>query len=318
MRQVVGRPLLTSINGLAFTGEGKLVRKATGYEQNTDLYGTTSGGGTIGGTICPLAAGCGTIFKITLSGTLTTLHSFCPSAGCADGAGPAATLVQATNGYLYGTTARGGSDNSGTVFEITPSGGLKTLYSFCSQGQCADGFEPSGLIQASDGNLYGTNELGGIGTIDCPAGCGTIFKLTPKGSLTTLYDFCSESGCVDGFSPSTSAGLVQGTNGTLYGTAFFGGSYGNYGGVVSLSTGLRPFVKAQPASGKTGATIEILGTNLTGATSVTFNGTPSPFRVVASSLIVTTVPSGVTTGTVQVVTPPRGTLSSFPPFRVLP
>jgi uncharacterized protein (TIGR03437 family) len=86
--------------------------------------------------------------------------------------------------------------------------------------------------------------------------------------------------------------------------------------VYRLSVGLGPFVEPQRTSGKVGAIIKILGTDLTGATRVTFNGTAAAFTVVSASLITATVPAGATTGTVQVITP-EGTLSSNVPFRVL-
>jgi hypothetical protein len=118
------------------------------------------------------------------------------------------------------------------------------------------------------------------------------------------------------------AGLVQDTNGTFYGTTFKGGgtsTCGQYsdgcGTVFSLSVGLGPFVDTLPASGKVGKAVRILGTNLTGATSVTFNGTAATFTVKSKSEITTTVPNGATTGTVKVKTP-HGTLSSNVPFRV--
>jgi uncharacterized repeat protein (TIGR03803 family) len=132
-----------------------------------------------------------------------------------------------------------------------------------------------------------------------------------------LYSFCSQSGCADGYSPD--AGLVQGTDGNFYGTASAGGTNcapdGGCGTVFSLSTGLGPFVKTQTTSGKVGASVTILGTDLAGATSVSFNGTVAAFTVVSSSEITTTVPAGATTGTVEVVAP-SGTLSSNAPFRV--
>ena len=87
------------------------------------------------------------------------------------------------------------------------------------------------------------------------------------------------------------------------------------GTVFSLSVGLGPFVETQPTSGKVGAAVKILGTNLTGATSVTFNGTAAVFKVVSASLITTTVPTGATTGKVKVTTP-KGTLKSNVVFRV--
>jgi uncharacterized repeat protein (TIGR03803 family) len=263
------------------------------------LYGTTFGGGS--------AKGFGTVFKITPSGTLTNLHSFCAQSGCPDGKFPQTGLIQASNGNLYGTTISGGAYGDGTIFEITPNGKLTTLYSVCSQSGCPDGnYLYAGLIQATDGNLYGIMDVGGAN------GAGTIFKITLSGTLTTLYNFCSQSGCPDGQYPS--AGLVQGTDGNLYGTTADGGAKG-YGTVFSLSVGLGPFVETEPTAAKVGATVRILGTNLTGTTSVNFNGKAATFTVVSSSEITTTVPAGATTGEVQVATP-SGTLLSNVSFRV--
>jgi hypothetical protein len=107
----------------------------------------------------------------------------------------------------------------------------------------------------------------------------------------------------------------QVTNGTLYGTTQSGSS-GYYGTVFSLSVGLGPFLEILPTSGKAGTKVTILGNNLTGATGVVFNGTAATFKVVAASLITTSVPAGATTGKVKVVTP-GGTLSSNVPFRVI-
>jgi uncharacterized repeat protein (TIGR03803 family) len=112
------------------------------------------------------------------------------------------------------------------------------------------------------------------------------------------------------------AGLVQGTDGNFYGTTCCGGANNDgYGTVFSLSVGLASFVETEPTSGKVGAAVTILGTNLTGATGVTYNGTAAVFKVVSSSEITTTVPTGATTGEVKVVTP-SGTLSSNVSFRV--
>ncbi|HEV3278666.1 MAG TPA: choice-of-anchor tandem repeat GloVer-containing protein [Terriglobia bacterium] len=274
-----------------------------GLVQATDgnLYGTTSDGG---------AKNYGTVFKITPSGALTTLYSFCSQSGCADGANPNAGLVQATNGNFYGTTYGGGVDGNGTVFQITPSGTLTTLYTFCSQSGCADGADPyrAALVQAADGSFYGTTANGGAN------GGGTVFRITSSGTLRTLYSFCARSSCTDGEYPY--AALVQDTNGNLYGTTSSGGANGR-GTVFSISVGLGPFVETQPTSTKVGAGVRILGTNLTGATRVTFNGTLALFDVVSSSFITTTVPAGAATGKVQVVTP-GGTLTSNVVFRVLP
>jgi uncharacterized repeat protein (TIGR03803 family) len=144
------------------------------------LYGTAGGG----------ANGTGTVFKITPSGTLTTLHSF----NGTDGNG-AAALVQATDGNFYGTADGPMPDgrDAGTIFKMTPTGRLTTLYSFCSQSGCTDGRNPGVLVQATDGNFYGVTSGGGakscniFGGVDY--GCGTVFKITPSGTLTTLYSF---------------------------------------------------------------------------------------------------------------------------------
>ena len=128
-----------------------------------NFYGTTLEGGA--NTGCSLGSGsCGTVFRITPGGALTTLYSFCAQSGCADGGNPYAGLVQASDGNFYGTTFGRGVNGYGTVFKITPAGALTSLYSFCSQTNCADGEYPqSGLVQASDGNFYGTTPEGGGG-----------------------------------------------------------------------------------------------------------------------------------------------------------
>jgi uncharacterized repeat protein (TIGR03803 family) len=113
-----------------------------------------------------------------------------------------------------------------------------------------------------------------------------------------------------------SAGLVQATNGAFYGATTFDGTSG-LGTVFRLSVGLGPFVETQTTSGKVGEVVKILGTDLTGATSVSFHGTVAVFTVIAPALIVTTVPAGATSGKVQVGLP-NGTLVSNKPFYVLP
>jgi uncharacterized repeat protein (TIGR03803 family) len=298
---------LTTLSSFDYT-DGSNPEAGLVQGTNGDFYGTTVGGGA--------NFDHGTVFRITPSGTLNTLYSFCPKTNCPHGAHPSAGLVQGANGDFYGTTFVGGAggdcpadDGCGTVFKITPSGVLTTLYNFCSQGgnNCTDGeFPQAALTQGTDGNLYGTTLGGGANS------GGTVFSITPSGALTTLYSFCTLSGCTDGELPY--AALIQDTNGTFYGTTYMGGG-NNDGTVFSLSVGLGPFVETQPTSGPVGGTVKILGTDLTGATSVTFNGTGAVFTVNSHSLISATVPTGASTGTVQVGTP-RGTLSSNVPFTV--
>ena len=222
-----------------FPSSGGDVFAALVQATNGNLYGTTYIGGN---TSCP-SGGCGTIFKMTPSGALTTIYDFCSQNGCADGEQPYfGALVEASNGNLYGVTPTGGAYSEGTVFEITPSGTLTTLYNFCAQSGCPDGRQPfGGLVQATDGNLYGTTHGGGT-----HGNYGTIFTITPSGTLTTLYSFCAVSGCSDGEVPYQS--LVQDTNGDLYGTTAAGGTK-NRGTIFRLSVGLGPFVKTLPTFG---------------------------------------------------------------------
>jgi uncharacterized repeat protein (TIGR03803 family) len=188
-------------------------------------------------------------------------------------------------------------------------GALTVIYSFCAQVNCTDGELPSaGLVLATDGNLYGTTEYGGV------YGRGTLFRVSPGGGFTSLYSFCPEAGCEQGGNPV--AALVQGTNGDFYGTTPEYGSYGQ-GTIFSLAAGLGPFVEAQPPAGKAGAPVIILGSDLSGATSVTFNGTPASFTVASAAEITTAVPAGAHSGGIQVMTP-GGTLASNVPFFVVP
>jgi uncharacterized repeat protein (TIGR03803 family) len=168
------------------------------------LYGTTYEGGP---------KELGTVFAVTPSGTETVLHRFASRSG--DGANPAAVLID-VNGKLYGTTFDGGTHAYGTVFAITPSGKETVLHSFGSSA--GDGEEPeyAGLINVK-GTLYGTTARGG-GT----NGGGTVFKITPSGKETVLYNFPHGSGSA--YQPE--AGLVD-VNGALYGTTYYGGAYGD-------------------------------------------------------------------------------------------
>jgi uncharacterized repeat protein (TIGR03803 family) len=291
------------------TGPSGLVQAANG-----DFYGTTQQGGS---QLCP--GGCGTVFKMTPGGTFTTIYDFCAQTDCPAGNPyPAGALVQATNGYLYGTTNSGGAYGEGSVFKITPTGTFTTLYSFCADEFCSDGGKPTaGLVQATDGNLYGTTTWGGLYG---PGSVGTIFKITPEGTLTTIYNFC-QGGCADGEYPQ--AGLIQGTDGNLYGTTIYGGTFGSgagqsgWGTVFKLSIGLGPFVETRPSIGVVGEVVAILGYGLKGATGVMFNGIPATILYAAPTVIYARVPAGATTGKVQVVTP-SGTLTSNVVFEVAP
>jgi uncharacterized repeat protein (TIGR03803 family) len=281
-----------------------------GLLQGSDgnFYGTTAYGGSHQSEICFYggtdATTCGTVFKITPSGKLTTLYEFCAQSNCTDGSIPYGGLIQAADGTLYGTTAGGGASNLGTVFEINTKGELTTLHSFSE----SDGAHPwSGLMQATDGNFYGMTAYGGAGNF------GTIFKMARGGELTSLHSFGYE---IDGAYPF--GGLMQDTNGNLYGVTSLGGDHGGgFGTVFVLGVGLGPFIKTVPVAGGVGAEITILGTNLAQVTGVSFNGSAAAFKAISNTALTATVPAGATSGPVDVVTL-SSTLSSNMPFQVLP
>jgi uncharacterized repeat protein (TIGR03803 family) len=182
-----------------------------------NFYGTTYYGGT--GTNCG-SFGCGTVFRISPSGSYTSFYSFVGSPN--DGAHPYdAELLRGSDGNFYGTTSNGGTNNLGTVFRINASGGYTNLYFFV--GSPNDGGQPkAGLVQGSDGNLYGTTFYGGTST-NCSNGCGTVFRISTSGNYSNLYSFTGRPN--DGATPW--AGLVQGRDGNLYGTTFYGGTSTN-------------------------------------------------------------------------------------------
>ena len=256
-----------------------------------NFYGTTTGGTK------------DYIYRITKAGVITLLASF------NSGALPANGLIQASNGTLYGVTQIGNTPSGfGTVFSVTMAGVLTTLHTF---GNGLDGGVPqTGLMQASDGNIYGTTSQGGS------AGGGTIFRINPStNSFTTLFSFI----LADGIDPeATSAGLLQGSDGKLYGVTVSGGA-SNGGTVYSYDLGLpKPLpnlIRFSPASGAVGATVLLTGLNLLGAASVTFNGTAATFTQQGANYISTAVPAGATTGPITVTTP-NGTVTSRSNFTV--
>jgi uncharacterized repeat protein (TIGR03803 family) len=190
-----------------------------GLMQGSDgaFYGTTYGGGT---------SGDGTVFKMNPEGKITIMHSFNGS----DGANPEGGLLQATDGSFYGTTYGAAVGNCltlgcGTVFKVTPTGNFTTLYVFCTQSYCSDGSNPvASLIEGADGEFYGTTSNGGGTEAACEEGCGTVFKITSHGKLTTLYRFCAIENCYEGTLPTGS--LLQATDGKFYGTTLLGGGSG--------------------------------------------------------------------------------------------
>ena len=183
----------------------------TGWEpystvtQATDgnFYGTASGG--IGYP--------GNIFRMTPGGEITNVYTFiCTQTHCDNGAFPTTPPIMHPDGNLYGVTFS-------TFYKLTLSGNLKTLYSF---GQPGNWQPPTGIILGSDGNFYGTTEFGSNDTD------GIVFRMTPAGQYTELYQFCSQINCADGSTPLYPP--VLGDDGNLYGTTLSGGA--NSGGVI--------------------------------------------------------------------------------------
>jgi uncharacterized repeat protein (TIGR03803 family) len=198
----------TTLISFNFTdGSGPNAQLVQGTDGN--FYGTTLLGGSSNNCI----DGCGSVFKVTANGALTTLHNFDGTDGSS-----ATGILQGVGGNFYGTTANGGTHNNctggcGTVFKMTSSGKLTSLHSFDG----TDGSGPySGLIQGTDGSFYGITSYGGANN-SCANGCGTVFKITAEGAISTLYNFDDAVG----FGPSA---LIQGTDGNFYGTAFSGGA----------------------------------------------------------------------------------------------
>jgi uncharacterized repeat protein (TIGR03803 family) len=277
-----------------------------------NFYGTTPFGGP---------NGYGTVYKVTYrpgqSTLFTVLAAFNSTTGPAVGA-----LVEGNDGNFYGMTSAGFysetgvTDQGGTIFQVTPSGVLTVVHVFDGK---TDGADPvAGLTLATDGNFYGTAATGGTNS------GGTLFQFTPTFSFSVLHNFGSVSG--DGFNPS---GLVQHTNGQLYGVTNSGGVVEglSYGCSIDINTGcgvffgwngsLPAFVSSVQPMGAVGSTVEILGQGFTSTSTVSFNGVSASATVQSATSLIATVPAGATTGNITVTTS-SGTLTSNRQFIVLP
>jgi uncharacterized repeat protein (TIGR03803 family) len=209
--------VLYSFAGGPGDGAGPLAAVIQGSDGN--LYGTTSRGGASQG---------GTVFKLSLSGNETLLYSFTLASVAPQGYEPGAALVEGTDGNFYGSTIGGGNTIFGTIFRITPTGTLTTLYAFSPTVTPGDATGPfSELVEGSDGNFYGTSRAGGASDM------GTVFRITPAGAETILHSFSGNPAgatAADGEGPA--GGLVEGSPGIFYGTTALGGRY---------ATGLSPY-----------------------------------------------------------------------------
>jgi uncharacterized repeat protein (TIGR03803 family) len=198
---------LAHFNGTNGNGpSGPVVQASDG-----NFYGTTVHGGVNAQ---------GNVFRMTPSGKITSIYSFCSKANCADGQFPTTGPVLGTDRNLYGVTYEGGDgSSSGTIYKMTLSGKITTIYTFkCSGSTCANGELPTGISLGSDGNFYGTTTFGGANIN------GVLFKISPAGKFTLLHTFCSSTNCSDGQIPVFPP--FQGTDGNFYGTTNGGGSFG--------------------------------------------------------------------------------------------
>jgi uncharacterized repeat protein (TIGR03803 family) len=195
--------------------DGQLLRLPDGT-----LLGTALNGGAHSG---------GTIFRVTTNGILTTVYDFGSVTNASgpplDGAHPWSGLTLASDGNYYGTTERGGTQNFGVVFGLTPNGTLTNVVPFdgvnSGYPQGALQFAGANLVLAPDGDLYGTTPVGRI---------GSIFTFAPGGGVDTVYGF---SAGTNGYLPI--GGLALGLDGCLYGTTAYGGAYG-YGIIFKITT----------------------------------------------------------------------------------
>jgi uncharacterized repeat protein (TIGR03803 family) len=189
-----------------------------GHDGN--FYGTTRDGGTLGA---------GTVFSISASGTESILYSFGTNGGLdpgADAGGPATCLVEGADRNFYGTTQTGGANQRGTVFRVTPAGVETILHSFGGDGGIAGSFDGAApiaaLVLGADGNFYGTTSTGGAHNV------GTVFQITPAGTVTVVHSFSGGTAgtfgnIASGANPSAS--VIIGSDGNFYGTTLYGGAY---------------------------------------------------------------------------------------------
>jgi uncharacterized repeat protein (TIGR03803 family) len=297
---------------------GILVEGADG-----SYYGTTYQGGEYNA---------GTVFKITPSGTYTLLHSFSFQAPTYDGQLPIAGLTLGTDGNFYGTTAYGGTQNGGAIFEITPAGKETVLYNFCVVS-CYDGFIPTTpMVLHTDGIFYGNTAGNSNG--------GSVFysfktKLKPFVKLVTWSgkDGASAEILGQGFTGTTAvsfngiAAKFDNVSDTYMTATVPTGALTGPVTVTTFSSSLKSdrnflvtpqIASFAPTSGVVGTSVTITGVSLTQTTAVTIGTKPASFAVDSDTQITATVPAGAKTGTTITVTTAGGAATSKAKFTVVP
>jgi uncharacterized repeat protein (TIGR03803 family) len=330
--------IYTLLHSFLGGSDGEFGSAAPIQASDGNLYGVTVGGvGT-----AP------TVYKYTRSGAYSVVYTFPTSAGLY-----AQGVMQGSDGNLYVTANGGGANGCGSIVKLTLAGVLKQVHSFSCTNN-GGSYPVAPLVQASNGNYYGTTPEGGISNFGVLYELGANFgetvshtftssgARTPEGGLVqgtdgNLYGVSISAGNLDGgilytWNPSTLtyselyqftgdgnilAPLMQHTSGVFYGTSQQQGTH-NDGFLYSVDMGLGPFVAFVYPGGKVGSTVEILGQGLTGTTAVTFNGlAATSFTVVSDTYMTAVVPAGATTGAV-VVTTPGGSRTSNVTFKVSP
>lgn len=205
-------------NNMGCFPEGGIVQGADGA-----IYGTTrmtSSTATLDSF--------GTIFRVGLQGGHEVLHRFDV---IADGGGPLAGLMMASDGNMYGTASAGGSlgtDSAGTFYRLSPDGAVTVLHRFVRSNESpSTEFPIYPLTEGPDGALYGVStQGGGRCSNDRIGSCGTVFRVTKEGAFTLLHEFSP------GESSRPSGPLAVGADGHFYGTTFDGGAGGGRGSGV--------------------------------------------------------------------------------------
>jgi uncharacterized repeat protein (TIGR03803 family) len=290
-------------------------------DANGNLYGTTNSGGS---------ANTGTIFKITPSGNYTLLHSFVNAPPAYDGVLPTAGPTLGTDGNIYGTTEKGGTQNGGAIYKITPSGTETLLYSFCVVS-CYDGFVPTtSMLLDTNGKFYGVtsgNSNGGSVFYSFDVGLNPFVKLvTWTGKVGAKVEILGQ-----GFTGATAvsfdgvaAKFVVVSDTYLTATVPTGALTGSITVKTSSATlksdrvfVVPPQVKSfSPASGPVGTSVTITGVSLTQTTAVTIGGKAASFTVNSDTQVTAIVPAGAKTGKTITITTAGGKAASTTKFTV--
>jgi uncharacterized repeat protein (TIGR03803 family) len=275
---------MTSADG--YDGGG-LIRGSDGSFYGASYYGGTNNDGTI--------------FKVSSNGVYTVLYNF----NGTDGSEAFAPPVQGTDSKFYGMTSGGGSANDGVIYRFTTSGAYTVLHNFTA---ATDGGTPhAALVQATDGNFYGATTVGGS------LSGGTLFKITPAGVFSVVYNFNPNDGT--GSDPEST--LTQHTNGLLYGDTYYSEG-GDYGLVYSLNIGAKAFARLAATSGMVAASVGIFGQGFNSTTVVKFDGVQATGVMRQGTTYLTVhVPAGALTGSVTITTGST-TLTSNGIFKVVP